>query len=299
MLTEEEDYYDDDDEMEAEVDEREDDLERNDMSTIRTSTSKVVNLHTSNSMKVVIVEPKKYEEVTTIADHLKQKKHEAREKMNDIKDYRNNELKNYVIGNIVLVLYFSGIFDNLFLADINSNLNIWKTLIESALVSSIIYIYVFLLDSLIPGDIKQKMAYFHIGKLPGYTIFTKMKQNNKDDRFTHADIMKKYASIYNNMPAEKKKKEKYENAEWYKLYNNYKNESKILIANRDFLLCRDITIITIMLIIIYLILVILKIIVFSKNIVVVMLIELIVSNISMRGKAKRLAYNVISEDIYK
>ena len=101
------------------------------------------------------------------------------------------------------------------------------------------------------------------------------------------------------MPAEKKKKEKYENAEWYKLYNNYKNESKILIANRDFLLCRDITIITIMLIIIYLILVILKIIVFSKNIVVVMLIELIVSNISMRGKAKRLAYNVISEDIYK
>lgn len=27
--------------------------------------------------------------------------------MNDIKDYRNNELKNYVIGNILLVLYFS------------------------------------------------------------------------------------------------------------------------------------------------------------------------------------------------
>lgn len=63
--------------------------------------------------------------------------------MNDIKDYRNNELKNYVIGNILLVLYFSGIFDNLFTLDINSNLNIWKTLIESALVSSIIYIYVF------------------------------------------------------------------------------------------------------------------------------------------------------------
>ena len=58
--------------------------------------------------------------------------------MNDIKDYRNNELKNYVIGNILLVLYFSSIFDNLFTLDINSNLNIWKTLIESALVSSII-----------------------------------------------------------------------------------------------------------------------------------------------------------------
>lgn len=219
--------------------------------------------------------------------------------MNDIKDYRNNELKNYVIGNIVLVLYFSGIFDNFFMADINNNLNIWKTLIESAFVSSIIYIYVFLLDSLIPGDIKQKVAYFHIGKLPGYTIFTEMKQNNKDDRFTHADILKKYALIYSNMPKEKKKKEKYENAQWYKIYNNYKNESKILISNRDFLLCRDLTIITIMLMIIYFILMGLKIIVFSKTIVTVMLIELIVSNISMRGKAARLAYNVISEDIYK
>lgn len=126
-----------------------------------------------------------------------------------------------------------------------------------------------------------------------------MKQNNKDDRFTHADIVKKYASIYSNMPVGKKEKGKYENAQWYKIYNNYKNESKILIANRDFLLSRDLTIITIMLIIIYFILIGLKIIVFSKTIVTVMLIELIVSNISMRGKATRLAYNVISEDIYK
>ena len=70
-------------------------------------------------------------------------------------------------------------------------------------------------------------------------------------------------------------------------------------ANRDFLLCRDLTIITIMLMIIYFVLIGLKIIVFSKTIVAVMLIELIVSNISMRGKATRLAYNVISEDIYK
>ena len=37
-------------------------------------TAKIVNLHTSSNMKVVIVEPKKYEEVTTIADHLKQKR---------------------------------------------------------------------------------------------------------------------------------------------------------------------------------------------------------------------------------
>ena len=219
--------------------------------------------------------------------------------MIDIKDYRNNELKNYVIGNILLVLYFSGMFDKIFSQDINSNLNIWGIVIESALISSIIYIYVFLLDSMIPGDIKQKIAYFHIGKLPGYTIFTKMKEGEKDDRFTQSDVMKKYSQIYTNMPVNKKEREKYENAQWYKMYKDCRNENKILIANRDFLLCRDITIITMMLLILYFILTSLKIIVFSKIIAIIIVVELIVSNISMRGKARRLAYNVISEDIYK
>ena len=51
----------------------------NDIGAIRSSskaatTSKIVNLHTTSSMKVVIVEPKKYEDVTVIADHLKQKR---------------------------------------------------------------------------------------------------------------------------------------------------------------------------------------------------------------------------------
>lgn len=206
--------------------------------------------------------------------------------MIDIKDYRNNELKNYVIGNILLVLYFSGMFDKIFSQDINSNLNIWGIVIESALISSIIYIYVFLLDSMIPGDIKQKIAYFHIGKLPGYTIFTKMKEGEKDDRFTQADVMKKYSQIYTNMPVNKKEREKYENAQWYKMYKDCRNENKILIANRDFLLCRDITIITMMLLILYFILTSLKIIVFSKIIAIIIVVELIVSNISMRGKAR-------------
>ena len=38
------------------------------------STSKIVNIHTAGQMKVVIVEPKKYEEVTSIADQLKQRR---------------------------------------------------------------------------------------------------------------------------------------------------------------------------------------------------------------------------------
>ncbi|HSQ89633.1 cell division protein SepF [Romboutsia sp.] len=40
--------------------------------TIRNTN--IVKLHTTTQMKVVIVEPKKYDEVTTIADHLKNKR---------------------------------------------------------------------------------------------------------------------------------------------------------------------------------------------------------------------------------
>ncbi|MBY2309861.1 cell division protein SepF, partial [Clostridioides difficile] len=36
--------------------------------------NKIVNLHTTSQMKVVIVEPKVYDEAATIADHLKQRR---------------------------------------------------------------------------------------------------------------------------------------------------------------------------------------------------------------------------------
>lgn len=69
-ITEEEDYY--EDEVEDVVEENE---VMDDFNSIGNSkTSKIVNLHASTHMKVVIVEPRKYDEVTTIADHLKQKR---------------------------------------------------------------------------------------------------------------------------------------------------------------------------------------------------------------------------------
>ena len=65
--------------MDTDLEENEEDMVGNDIGAIRSSskaatTSKIVNLHTTSSMKVVIVEPKKYEDVTVIADHLKQKR---------------------------------------------------------------------------------------------------------------------------------------------------------------------------------------------------------------------------------
>ncbi|WP_250672717.1 cell division protein SepF [Paraclostridium ghonii] len=69
-----------DDFMDDEVEEIEEDVEMSEdlsggMGTMAQSKSnKIVNIHTAGQMKVVIVEPKKYEEVTSIADQLKQRR---------------------------------------------------------------------------------------------------------------------------------------------------------------------------------------------------------------------------------
>ena len=69
-----------DDYMEDEVDELVGEIEDEDEITAgfdsinASKSNKIVSLHTVSQMKVVIVEPKKYEDVTTIADHLKQRR---------------------------------------------------------------------------------------------------------------------------------------------------------------------------------------------------------------------------------
>lgn len=74
IVDEEEDYNDDD--YEEAVDSVDDEEElSSQFSTINSAkASKIVNIHTAGQMRVVIVEPKKYEEVTQIADHLKQRR---------------------------------------------------------------------------------------------------------------------------------------------------------------------------------------------------------------------------------
>ena len=72
-ITEEEEVEEGYDEVE-EVYEDNEEIEDQYSSISSAKTAKIVNLHTSSQMKVVIVEPKKYDEVTTIADHLKQKR---------------------------------------------------------------------------------------------------------------------------------------------------------------------------------------------------------------------------------
>lgn len=71
----EEDEYDGEDEyddIQEESQQEETKLEATNSQVTR--SSKVVNIHTNSQMKVVIAEPKKYDDVTIIADHLRQRR---------------------------------------------------------------------------------------------------------------------------------------------------------------------------------------------------------------------------------
>lgn len=217
--------------------------------------------------------------------------------MNNLKNYRNNELKSYVIGNILLILCLHETFC-VAAASTTDILKVLISIVESAIFSSIIYIYVFLVDASFSNSFKQKVVFFPFMKAPGYTIFSRMQKKLKDNRFTIEDVREKYKEIYQNMPMEKKKRQLYENAQWYKIYQRYQNKPKILIAQRDYLLCRDITVITAVIAVIYLIFTLaLKIFPISKKMLLVLVIEIIVADVATRNKATRFVHNVIAEDI--
>lgn len=110
--------------------------------------------------------------------------------MNNIKDYRKDELRAYVVGNILVGLYATGLFTPETMND-----NVWVTMLNSAIVSTFLYIYVYMLDTLIPADWKDTLVYLFTGR-PGDKIFTRIKEKDIDNRFTKEQAQVKYADIY-------------------------------------------------------------------------------------------------------
>ena len=123
---------------------------------------------------------------------------------NNLKDYREKELKSYVIGNALIIMTLSGIFNTLlsFTESAENANNMLSTfgaeLISAGIISSILYIYVFILDAIIPGNWKDTICSLY-RPLPGELIFEEIKDKIKDKRFTKEDALQKYANIYENL----------------------------------------------------------------------------------------------------
>lgn len=168
---------------------------------------------------------------------------------NNLKDYREKELKNYVIGNALIIIVLLGIFNTLLDVKMDESTNnilltLSSEIISAGIFSSILYTYVFILDAIIPGNWKDSICNL-CRPLPGEIIFEEIREKANDKRFTKEKALQKYANIYeiiDNLIG--KEKRKASNDAWYSIYLKYENKTKIFISQRDYLLCRDLCIST-------------------------------------------------------
>ena len=218
----------------------------------------------------------------------------------DLKSYREIELRYYVIGNILLMTLLTGLFPTINTPDISSNVKLVNELLTTAIISSIIYVYIFLMDSLVPPKFRQYAVFFPNGKMPGATVFTKIKNKTVDVRFTPEDAKKRYAKEYAELDiiSDTKLQQAKENSLWYRIYIHHENDEKIRRIQHDSLLCRDLFIATIWLGLIVIALYLLGIFPINKKCIIVVGTELVLTNIAARVKAKRFVYTVIAQDVH-
>lgn len=219
--------------------------------------------------------------------------------MNNIKDYREDELKKYVIANIIIILLLTKVLTFDGLADNNSYMKLLITVLNSSIFSSVIYIFTIIGDCFISSELKKYIVFWW-KRMPGETIFSDIKNGKGDRRFTTEECLKKYDSIYENMPSDKKKRYKYENSKWCDLLYKYEEETKVLVSHRDFLMCRDMSSTTILMLIVYFVIsAILKIMKFEWKAIAYLAVIYYICKMAAKVKSKRFAMTVISCDIHK
>lgn len=235
-----------------------------------------------------------------------------------MKDYRKGELKSYVIGNILFIITLSGKLDSILKSNLPNNIDIIRLFFESALLSSIIYIYIYIIDSIIPSSIKERIV-FLIAKKPGTVVFEYViskKKGYDDDRFTDEEMKKCYNDIYmeidkiskriNKVSDKKQKKQiqkelsNYQNSKWFEIYRKHEDEQAVFETQKDYLLNRDMNAITVSILVLYLVVCVsTNLIPFNMAVIVFLSIEFIAISIASNSKAIRFVLTVISRDINK
>lgn len=217
----------------------------------------------------------------------------------NIKDYREKELKTFVLGNILLTLTITGAINDI--ATLIGEDDLWKAiaeLFESSILSSIVYIFTFVFDSVVQGKIKEKIIW-PIKGLPGSRVFSDISQKDKDERFTKEMAKTKYKNIYEQIEETKDKKKiaRMQNENWFRIYQKYENQAQVYISQRDYLLLRDMTIMTLWIVVMnFLLYWCLK-----KNLPIelieMLITEFVILWIATRIKGERFIYNVIAKDL--
>ena len=210
-----------------------------------------------------------------------------------MKAYRSKELPHYIVGNVVILLV---------LLNPSRSKDYIKEIGIAAALSATLYVYTFILDALLSKQVKIVLTYGSEYRLPGYKVFDDILKN-RDIRYDAAVAKEQYANVYEVMDAlTGKERAKYENTIWYTIYKKLSGDKAVEATQSDYLLCRDLNICTLSICVIYLLVVVLfwlvmGVILFNAWFLLILGIEWIVTNISMRNKAIRFVHTVIAKDL--
>ena len=112
--------------------------------------------------------------------------------MENIKDYRNKELTWYIIANILILFCMLSGFNLNITSEVSSTAEIVNKVLGISVFSGIIYVFVFILDSIFDSTTKKYIVNLKF-KLPGQVVFSNLKNKKyKDIRFTLEDVENKY-----------------------------------------------------------------------------------------------------------
>jgi len=217
--------------------------------------------------------------------------------MSNLKNYRENELKWYILAYLLLVV---GVANPQLLqvTDVDWISKIEK-LVLSALISGVIATLSFVFDSIFSNTTKDVLIYLGFTKRPGSTMFSRIKKGKTiDNRFDTAVAKVKYKSIIDGIATAEKKKI-YENSNWYSIYYKHKSDVSVESTHRDYLLCRDLYITTVSMLLLTGAVMATCLIAFSWILIGYLLIMLFCLNIATHIKAHRFTNTVIAIDIAK
>lgn len=212
--------------------------------------------------------------------------------MADLKSYRNSELKWYLLANVLLLLLSSSnnIIARLFTAE-GVAWEVVSAFLQTALLSTFSYVIVFILDSLPPTELKDRVVFLW-GKKPSHTVFTAIEKKCKDDRFTYEQIKAKRPEAFQPCNANN------QTSLWYAIYSKHRDVSMIHASNRDYLLARDLCVQTIIMLLVYLFLcAISKELSYSLLYIGYLAVMYTITNLATRNKARRFVFNVLAYDI--
>lgn len=173
---------------------------------------------------------------------------------------------------------------------------------EGVTISGVLSLITFLGDSLISSNLKDKLVGLFFIPRSGQTIFSRISNKTvNDDRLLISDAISRYSGIIENRPSQKRDKLYYENANWYKIYSEYKKEGAIMQAQTDYLLCRDLYIETLEFLVLYISSLFLfnGTVLFSWRFILALLVMAIITNISTHIKMNRFVNTVIAIDLSK